>query len=83
MNRKDGRTGKETISWCKEMPVRTIAANSEALFPEARATKKIVLKNRSCWDRFASENLKEEKASRTTLRDQAGIFLVAGGFCKN
>ena len=47
LKRKEGSIGSMTVPDLKIVPVRLVAANSDALFPEAKATRKRVFNKRS------------------------------------
>ena len=80
LKRKEGSIGSMTVPALKIVPVRLVAANSDALFPEAKATRKRVFNKRSLLEIWGKAKRGDEKLSSAASRDQLGFFLRAGGF---
>ena len=68
-----------TLLFSKAIPSLMQAANSEHLFPEAMATRKMVFKKRSSRDAELFRNLGVWRDSKEWLRDHLGTFLGTGG----
>ena len=81
LNKNPSRTGRETPLRLKTILVRSIAANSDALLPDATATKKRVFMRSSSKDRL--EESLVCRAPRAESNDQDGITCLVGGFSLN
>ena len=79
LKRKPSLVGMVTLLSSKEIPSLVQAANSEHLFPEATATKKMVLRKRSSKEAEFFRNLGVWRVSKAWLRCQLGIFFCIGG----
>ena len=79
--RNPSRTGRDTPLRLKTILERSIAANSEALLPDATATKKRVFIRSSSKDRLEESLVCRD--SRAESNDQDGITCLVGGFNLN
>ena len=68
-----------TLLPSKDMPSLVQAASSEHLFPEATATRKMVLRKRSSREAVLFLNLGLWRVSKAWFRDHLGIFFLTGG----
>ena len=75
-------TGIVTEVGVKTMELCSIAANSDALLPEARAVRKIVFRRRCSWV-WEGENGGFLMEVRAVVRDHPGNRLASGGRSRN
>ena len=79
LKRKPSLVGMVISSFSKEIPSLMQATNSEHLFPEAMATRKMVFKKRSSREAEQFQNLGVWRDSNALFRDHLGTFLGTGG----
>ena len=74
LNRKSGLVGRKASSLVSLRPERVIAANSLTRFPDAKAVKNNVLRNKSEDEAVFVSNRGDESISKMGSMDHWGIF---------